>query len=132
MRKGIFAILLLCGFAATDFKKADATPGDVVKIKRCILRVDRKTYISGVCEYRYSRDRLEFGQKRPRNYYSYFGFIEYRNSSATMGEGTWNGPDIHSMHGDNLLGILRRHGACWSNERASLCTLPTASTHSPR
>lgn len=130
VRKGILALLALCGVAASAFAAARTAPRDIVKITRCIFRVDGTIYIFGVCKYIYSQNRIEFSQKRTRNYYRYFGFIDYRNLSKTVGEGTWNGPDIHSMHGDNSIGLLRRHGACWKNRRASLCEIPPASAHS--
>ncbi len=123
MKANFFWILALLCIGMIRCDVAHALPIDTVRIVRCEFRVDGKIYISGPCEYRYSENQVEFGQKRPENYYRYFGFIDYRNANKTVGEGTWNGPDIHSMHGDNFLGLMSRHGACWSNERARLCVL---------
>ena len=84
----------------------------------CLLQVNGKTHLDGSCQITNQHDRGSFsvGAGGPRRS-KYFAYVVMENDGA---HGYWNEtPDSSHAHAD--LGMLKRHGACWVNERAKIC-----------
>lgn len=119
--------VLLAGASAPASSDDFAYPE---RIGRCLIVAEGRSYTLNPCRYRFHHSRLgghslSFGQRRPRNYYVRFGYIEFGNdASRSAGDGIWNGPDIRNLHADHETGRLRRHGNCWSNRTARFCFSP--------
>jgi hypothetical protein len=102
---------------------------------RCLLEIDRHTYIAGRCSYYIARDgSLEI--HGPRQIYSgidyprpqiysgersndYFAQVDV-SADGHFAEGLWNA-NIHATHAQSELGRLTRRGACWVNARVRIC-----------
>jgi hypothetical protein len=107
----------------------------IVKIVKCTFSVDKKTYISGPCDYVYYENstyrELELIQKRPKNYFSYFVVINFNYWDGGTGM-FWNGPNIKAMHAEDDLGRVKKRGSCWLNNRAKLCIIKLPYRHNIR
>jgi len=101
-------------------------------VGRCLIVAEGKSYTLQPCAYRFHYERvtghmLTFEQKRPRKNYVRFGYIYFEGKTRTVGEGSWNGPDIRNRHSDHFVGKLKRKGHCWANAKARFCFWPAPS-----
>jgi hypothetical protein len=106
-------LLRLCAFAVI-FAPALAE----AKAGRCVLQVEQKTYLDGPCPIKINDDQGSFTIGVSETHRSkYFAYVSVESDGA---HGYWNEtPD--SSHAHTSLGILKRHGACWTNETARVC-----------
>ena len=94
---------------------------------RCLLQVDGKTYISGICRYDMTvQDSTETHISTPGSFVvrgrgdNYAAFVDIDLRRPTTAEGGWN-EEENAGHMQTPLGILKRRGACWVNKRARIC-----------
>ncbi len=104
MRALVFAIAMVASGTAW------AAPG------RCLLVVDGKTYLNGVCKVEL-RSGGNFQILSPGKL-TYFANVSL--SGDAQANGFWN-EDMGANHAHTPLGILQRNDACWTNERAIVC-----------
>lgn len=105
--KNIIAIFGFCAVFLDFLSSASAYPVD------CLLEVEGKTYIKGVCEFT-SRDGGDF-QIMGKAY-----FAQLNVEGKGKGSVTWNAsPD--STHAQAYIGEVERKGACWISERVKVC-----------
>ena len=92
--------------------------GVQAKVGRCLLQVNGKTYLNGPCVVVMTDQRGSFSMGvEARHRSRYFAYVTKETDGT---RGYWNEtPDASHAHSD--LGILRRNGACWTNERARVC-----------
>lgn len=89
--------------------QANARPAD------CLLVVDQKTRIDGVCDFQPNPDGFQIlSIARP------LIFADVQRTSSLSAFGNWN-EEPGSTHAHSSLGELRRDGACWINDRARVC-----------
>jgi hypothetical protein len=88
------------------------------KTGRCVLQVKQKTYLNGSCPIKINDDDGSFTIGVSEKHRSkYFAYINMESDGA---HGYWN-ETPESNHAHTSLGILQRHGACWTNETARVC-----------
>ncbi|OWT80382.1 MULTISPECIES: hypothetical protein [unclassified Achromobacter] len=85
---------------------------------KCVLEVNKKTYLDGTCEIKINDKQGSFsigaGDKHRSKYFAYV------NIDEDGAHGYWNEtPDSSHAHSD--LGDLKRDGACWVNATARVC-----------
>ncbi len=85
---------------------------------RCVLQVNQTTYLKGRCEIKVNDNQGSFSIGVGETHRSrYFAYVNMEEDGA---HGYWNEtPD--SNHAHTNLGILKRDGACWTNETARVC-----------
>ena len=85
---------------------------------RCVLQVDGKKYLNGPCEITMNDKQGSFAIGVGKTHRSkYFAYVNMEDDGA---HGYWNEtPDASHAHSD--LGILKRDGACWVNDKARVC-----------
>ena len=124
----MFLLLVLQASAPVPAPTGDIDYSE--RIGRCLIVAEGRSYTLNPCRYRFHHFRLgghllSFQQRRPRNYFVRFGYIDFGNDGTrTVGEGKWNGPNIGNLHADHFVGSLRRDGNCWSNRSARFCFWP--------
>jgi hypothetical protein len=85
---------------------------------RCLLQVDRHTYLDGPCNIDLLGEggfSIGTGEHAAR----YFAYVLTEPDTGRV-TGAWNGVYAGS-HAHENLGELIRHGACWVNARARIC-----------
>jgi hypothetical protein len=86
---------------------------------RCVLEVDRKSYLDGPCNIEMGPDgsfSIGAGEQSRSEFFAYVNLAP----AAAKATGYWNGPEAAS-HAHDSLGALSRNGACWVNSRARVC-----------
>lgn len=88
------------------------------KTGRCVLQVNKKTFLDGPCEIKISDKQGSFSIGAGESHRSkYFAYVNMDEDGA---HGYWNEtPDASHAHAE--LGILKRDGACWTNDTARVC-----------
>ena len=89
---------------------------DNSRIASCRLIVDGSEYISGRCRFRPMGNDGSFQIMGGNGKY----FAQVHVSVPGSGTGYWN-QEAYANHAHSDLGDLTREGACWTNERASVC-----------
>jgi hypothetical protein len=97
--------------AASSVPSADAEPR---ASGRCRLVVLGTTYMDGACRVSMETDGSFQIMALDESYFAYV----FRDGPEA--EGHWN-ETPGSTHAHTSLGTLRRRGACWENDRASVC-----------
>lgn len=86
---------------------------------QCVLNVAGRNYLNGACEVEMiDKDgsfTLGASDKAPSPYFAYVVVTE-----PGVAEASWNA-DPKATHAHASLGILKRRGACWVNEKARIC-----------
>lgn len=86
------------------------------KTGKCLLVVDKKTYLSGRCKISTDKDGsfqiLNIGKRL-----TYFAQVQIYDGVAN---GYWN-EEKGANHAHTPLGELKRDGACWVNRQAKVC-----------
>ncbi|WP_089177152.1 hypothetical protein [Bosea sp. AS-1] len=83
---------------------------------RCLLVVDGRTYLKGLCPIDTQSDGSFSIGTGPRP--SFFAYVTVDKSGTAVGY--WN-EERGVSHAHSDLGTLTRNGACWVNERAKVC-----------
>lgn len=92
---------------------AEAFPG------RCLLTVDGKTYLKGICRIDVSADgsfSIAAGLRLKSRHFAYVSL----DGTSGKAQGYWNGVEAEK-HAHDDLGTLTKQGGCWTNERARIC-----------
>lgn len=97
------------GTASDSMTITDAVRG------RCVLEVDGRRLMTGTCLIDLERDGSFSIYDNTQD--GYFAMV-FREGAEAIGH--WNGAP-GSTHAHDTLGILRRNGACWENQRARVC-----------
>ncbi|XUY27074.1 hypothetical protein RMR21_001465 [Agrobacterium sp. rho-8.1] len=97
--------------ASDTYPAAKQTPPNR---KNCLLEVDGKKAINGVCYWGpYGTDKGSFVMEGNQ----YFAYIGINGSTAS---GTWNATP-GSTHAHSNLGDMKRDGKCWKSNKVRLC-----------
>ena len=132
----IYSFLLGAGLAAATGTEAarprHRLPPDY-HWGRCLLVVDGKTRISGLCSYRFEKDG-DFQINGPRQVYGGIdfpanapGFLQMSRdywANIFRERGHWIGygnSDVRATHGDYPWEELHRRGACYVNRHVRAC-----------
>jgi hypothetical protein len=104
--------------ATSSTESSNSTDGPTANNSRqgrCHLVVDGAEMFKGPCRIGLDPDGsfTIYENREP----GYFAMVM---REGTMAEGYWNG-DRSSTHAQAELGMLRRDGACWTNDRARVC-----------
>lgn len=94
-------------------------PGAFARPGKCLLKVDGRIYLNAICNIELSADgsfSIGTGEYARSKYFAAVT-VEPGTGRAT---GVWNGAAAES-HAHDDLGTLTRRGACWRNERATVC-----------
>lgn len=87
------------------------------KTGRCLLEVNKKTYLDGPCEVSIEKGgsfTIGVSDKHPSKYFAY---VLMDDDGA---HGYWN-EEPGATHAHSDLGVLKRDGACWVNDAARVC-----------
>lgn len=108
----IFLILVLPIFVSLSFADNEANNNG------CLIEVDAVVYDTNPCNfYDHDGDVLRFGKHfEDGGYWVYI--LSEGDGLADMVY--WNG-EAGASHAHNSLGLMKREGSCWMNERAKLC-----------
>lgn len=114
MRSAIkfFLILLLNAHMPTAIANEEGQG----RLVSCLLVVDGSQYIQGKCRFRPIGNDGSFQIMAGNGKY----FAQVHINVPGLGIGYWN-EDAYANHAHSDLGELMREGACWVNERASVC-----------
>lgn len=95
---------------------ASASPAD------CLLQVEGKTYIKGICEFT-PGEKGSF-QIMGKDYFATLYIFDASDgkeyAGKSIGEAHWNA-DPASTHAQAPLGEVRRKGACWESPTVKIC-----------
>ena len=85
---------------------------------RCLIKVDGIIYDTDPCNF-YDEDRniLKIGKDIGDG--GYWAYI-LKENGGLVGSVSWSG-EAGARHAHNSLGIMKRDGDCWVNERARIC-----------
>lgn len=109
----VFLVIIVCQIYPTNVF-SQSNDG---KLAYCKLFIDGVRYISGKCFFSTIIDRSGSFQIMPGNG-KYFAQVHV--TSPGIANGYWN-EDVYANHAHSSLGELMREGACWTNERVSVC-----------
>lgn len=85
---------------------------------KCLLAVDGKTYLNGICSIAMSGDgSFSIADRRIKSGHFAYVSVDRANGRA---QGYWNGVEAE-RHAHDDLGFLTKQGACWTNDRARIC-----------
>ncbi len=86
---------------------------------KCVLTVGGKDYLNGPCEIEMLDKDGSFtvgaSDTAPSPYFAYVVV-----TGPGVADGSWN-RDPKATHAHSPLGVLKRQGACWVNEKARVC-----------
>lgn len=107
----IIPMIVAATFFALTPKSSDARPST------CLLSVEGEAYIDGACDFTLlSGTDGDFRITGPDG--KYFAYLYVKGKDT--GDAHWNGA-IGESRAHTPLGMLKREGACWSNDTAKLC-----------
>ena len=85
---------------------------------KCLLSVDGKTYLKGICRIDLTGDG-SFSIAGLSLRAKHFAIVSV-DKAAGQAQGYWNGVEAE-RHAHDDLGVMTRQGGCWKNERARIC-----------
>lgn len=112
-----FAVLIAAVTAAGAFFPATA----IAKPARCLIEVDGEAYLFGQCNADRERDGSLSVGTGDTNRSRFFAIVNA--SEGGSADGYWN-EQPRASHAQTPLGVMKRSGGCWINERAKVCAWP--------
>ena len=119
-------IMIAFGFIAALLSLstlASAYPAD------CLLEVNGKTYIKGVCEFT-PQGGGDFQVWGKEGYFAHLSIYD-KDKDKNLAGLNWNA-DPASTHAQAHLGDVHRKGACWQNKHAKVCVRALSSAKRAR